>query len=127
MAVNTRVAGVITRCGGEAQRRRSRPEFPGGLFIAASFGLSEPHAGSDAGALRTTARRDGHDYVINGSKQWITSGDQAGGIIVLASTRHPGSQGIRLFFWQGGTQGHHGGRLQEKTGLSTSSHAPSAS
>jgi len=78
MAVNNLVAETIVKFGTEEQKRRYVPEITSGRFVAASFGLSEPHAGSDAGALRTTARRDGGDYVLNGSKQWITSGDQAG-------------------------------------------------
>src|SRR5438105_15938821 len=86
MAVTNMVAETIARFGSDAQKRRYLPEITSGRFIAASSGLSEPHAGSDAAALRTSARRDGDDYVINGSKQWITSGDEAGVIIVWART-----------------------------------------
>src|SRR5213082_3160885 len=94
MAVTNMVAETINRFGSDAQKRRYLPEITSGRFIAASFGLSEPHAGSDAGALRTAARRDGDDYVINGSKQWITSGDEAGVIIVWARTGVEGPKGI---------------------------------
>ena len=86
MAVSNLVAETIVRFGTEEQKKRYVPEIASGRFVAASFGLSEPHAGSDAGALRTTARRDGAEFVINGSKQWITSGDRAGVIIVWART-----------------------------------------
>src|SRR6267154_134328 len=121
MAVNNLVAEIIVHFGTEEQKARYVPEITSGRFAAASFGLSEPHAGSDAGALRTTARRDGADYVINGSKQWITSGDQAGVIIVWARTGEPGTRGISAFLVEGGSQGLHVGRHEDKMGLRASS------
>ncbi|MGZ6125707.1 MAG: acyl-CoA dehydrogenase family protein [Myxococcales bacterium] len=121
MAVNNLVAETIFRFGSEAQRQRYLPEITSGRFVTASFGLSEPHAGSDAGALRTTARRDGNDYVINGSKQWITSGDRAGVILVWARTGEPGTKGISCFLVDGGTKGLHVGRHEDKMGLRGSS------
>jgi len=121
MAVNNLVAEIIVRFGTEEQKSRYVPEITSGRFAAASFGLSEPHAGSDAGALRTTARRDGADYVINGSKQWITSGDQAGVIIVWARTGEPGTKGISAFLVEGGSKGLHVGRHEDKMGLRASS------
>src|SRR3954454_9795332 len=60
MAVSNMVAETIVRFGSEAQKLRYVPEITSGRFQAAIFGLSEPHAGSDAAALRTTARRDGN-------------------------------------------------------------------
>jgi alkylation response protein AidB-like acyl-CoA dehydrogenase len=121
MAVNNLVAETIFRFGDEAQRRRYLPEITSGRFVTVSFGLSEPHAGSDAGALRTTARRDGNDYVINGSKQWITSGDRAGVIVVWARTDGPGTKGISCFLLEGGAKGLHVGRHEDKMGLRASS------
>jgi alkylation response protein AidB-like acyl-CoA dehydrogenase len=121
MAVNNLVAETIFRFGSEAQKERYLPEITSGRFVAASFGLSEPHSGSDAGALRTTARPDGGDYVINGSKQWITSGDRAGVIIVWARTGEPGTKGISAFLVEGGTKGLHVGRHEDKMGLRASS------
>jgi hypothetical protein len=121
MAVNNLVAETIVRCGTEEQKKRYVPEIASGRFVAASFGLSEPHAGSDAGALRTTARRDGAEYVINGSKQWITSGDRAGVIIVWARTGEPGTRGITAFLVEGGSNGLHVGRHEDKMGLRASS------
>jgi alkylation response protein AidB-like acyl-CoA dehydrogenase len=121
MAVNNLVADTIFRFGSEAQKRRYLPEICSGRFIAASFGLSEPHAGSDAGALRTTARRDGGEYVINGSKQWITSGDEAGVIIVWARTGVEGPKGVSCFLVEGGVKGLHVGRHEDKMGLRASS------
>ena len=121
MAVNNLVAETIARHGTEAQKRRYVPEITSGRYVAASFGLSEPHAGSDAAALRTTARRDGNEYVINGSKQWITSGDRAGVIIVGARTGVEGNRGISCFLVEGGTKGLHVGRHEDKMGLRASS------
>jgi len=121
MAVNNLVAETIVRFGTEEQTQRYVPEITSGRFVAASFGLSEPHAGSDAGAMHTTARKDGSDYVINGTKQWITSGDQAGVIIVWARTGKPGTKGISAFLVEGGSKGLHVGRHEEKMGLRASS------
>src|SRR3989475_2165901 len=121
MAVNNLVAETIVRFGSEEQKRRYVPEITSGRFVAASFGLSEPHAGSDAGALTTTARKDGTEYVLNGSKQWITSGDRAGVIIVWARTGEPGTKGISAFLVEGGSRGLHLGRREDKMGLRASS------
>src|SRR5438067_7651480 len=121
MAVNNLVAETIARFGSEEQKRRYIPELTSGRFLAASFGLSEPHAGSDAGALRTSARRDGGDYVINGTKQWMTSGDQAGVIIVWARTGVEGPKGISSFLVEGGAKGLHVGRHENRMGSRASS------
>ena len=124
MGVNNMVAETICRFGSEQQKRKYVPEITSGRFAAASFGLSEPHSGSDASALRTTARRDGAFWVINGSKQWITSGDHAGVILVWARTAElPGhaSRGISCFLVEGGSKGLHAGSHEDKMGLRASS------
>ncbi len=121
MAVNNLVAETICRFGTEEQKRRYVPEITSGRFVTVSFGLSEPHAGSDAGALRTTARRDGGEFVIEGSKQWITSGDRAGVIIVWARTGEAGTKGVSCFLVEGGAKGIHVGRHEDKMGLRGSS------
>ncbi|HET9753027.1 MAG TPA: acyl-CoA dehydrogenase family protein [Myxococcales bacterium] len=121
MAVNNMVAETIVRFGSEEQKARYVPEITSGRFAAAAFGLSEPHAGSDAAALRTSARRDGSGWVLNGSKQWITSGDRAGVIVVWARTGEEGAKGISCFLVEGGTPGLHVGRHEEKMGLRASS------
>src|SRR5215470_7902949 len=84
MAVNNMVAETIVKFGSDEQKKRYVPEVTSGRFAAVSYGLSEPHCGSDAAALRTTARRDGSGWVLNGSKQWITSGDHAGVFVIWA-------------------------------------------
>jgi alkylation response protein AidB-like acyl-CoA dehydrogenase len=121
MAVNNMVAETIVRFGTHGQARKYVPEIVSGRFEAASFGLSEPHCGSDAAALRTTARRDGAGWVLNGSKQWISSGDRAGVIIVWARTGGEGARGISAFLVEGGSRGLHVGKHEEKMGLRGSS------
>ena len=124
MGVNNMVAETIVKFGSAEQKQKYVPEITSGRFAAASFGLSEPHCGSDAAALRTTARRDGAFWVINGSKQWITSGDQAGVIIVWARTETvPGQQtkGISAFLVEGGAKGLSIGKHEDKMGLRASS------
>src|SRR6266568_754101 len=96
-------------------------ELTSGRFAAGSFGLSEPSGGSDAAALRTSARRDGAGWVLNGEKQWITSGDRAGVIIVWARTQPgPGSHGISAFLVEGGQPGLRLGKHEDKMGLRAS-------
>src|SRR5437667_7265863 len=110
MGVNNMVAETIVKFGSAEQKQKYVPEIASGRFAAASFGLSEPHCGSDAAALRTTARRDGAFWVINGSKQWITSGDHAGVIVIWARTGEEGAKGISCFLVEGGAPGLHVGK-----------------
>ncbi|MCA1828621.1 MAG: acyl-CoA dehydrogenase family protein [Myxococcales bacterium] len=117
MAVNNMVAETIVRFGTEAQKRKYVPEITSGRFEAASYGLSEPQGGSDAAALRTTARKDGSGWVLNGSKQWITSGDRAGVIVVWARSGDAGSKGISCFLVEPGLPGLHVGKHEDKMGL----------
>jgi alkylation response protein AidB-like acyl-CoA dehydrogenase len=121
MAVNNMVAETIVRFGSDEQKRSYVPEITSGRFEAGSFGLSEPHSGSDAASLKTTARRDGGSWVINGSKQWITSGDRAGVIVVWARTGEEGAKGISCFLVEGGASGLSIGRHEDKMGLRASS------
>jgi alkylation response protein AidB-like acyl-CoA dehydrogenase len=121
MAVTNMVAETIVRFGTPEQRRRYVPELTSGRFAAGSFGLSEPSGGSDAAALRTRARRDGAGWVLNGEKQWITSGDRAGVIIVWARTQPgKGSRGISAFLVEGGQPGLRVGKHEDKMGLRAS-------
>ena len=86
-----------------------------------AFCLTEPHAGSDASALRTTARRDGDSYVINGVKQFITSGKQADVAIVMAVTdKGAGKRGISAFWVPTNTPGYIVARIEEKLGQHSS-------
>lgn len=84
-----------------------------------AFSLSEPGAGSDAGALEATAVRDGDDYVLNGSKNWVTNGQQAGVILVFARTgdKDSGNKGLSCFIVERGTKGLVLGKAEDKMGL----------
>jgi len=123
MAVNNMVAETLVQFGSPELQRKYIPELTTGRFQAGSFGLSEAHCGSDAAALRTVARRDGPGWVLNGSKQWITSGDRAGVIIVWARTANDGSpaKNISCFLVEQGAPGLGIGRHEEKMGLRASS------
>jgi alkylation response protein AidB-like acyl-CoA dehydrogenase len=86
-----------------------------------AFCLTEPHAGSDASALRTTARRDGDSYVLNGVKQFITSGKNADVAIVMAVTdKAAGKRGISAFWVPTNTLGYIVARIEEKLGQHSS-------
>ena len=121
MAVTNMVGETIARFGTEAQRRRHLPRLASGEYLAGAFGLSEPHAGSDAGALRTRAVRQGDRGVLEGEKQWITSGDVAGVIVVWARTdAQLETRGVTAFLVEQGTPGLRVGRHEEKMGIRAS-------
>ena len=120
MGVTNMVAEVIQQFGTEAQRRKYIPEITSGRFQAASFALSEAGAGSDAGSMKTTARRDGERWVINGEKAWITSGPRAGVFVLWARTGGEGTAGISAFLVEPGAPGFSIGRHEDKLGLRAS-------
>lgn len=106
----------ILKYGSEAQKQQFLRPLAEGKMIGA-FALTEPHAGSDASDLRTKARRDGDDYVLNGSKQFITSGQHAGIVIVFAVTDAAlGKKGISAFIVPTDTPGFSVARVEEKLG-----------
>ncbi|MBK8169769.1 MAG: acyl-CoA dehydrogenase family protein [Sandaracinaceae bacterium] len=123
MAVTNMVGEVIAKFGSDAQRKKYNPWLASGETVGA-FALSEPDAGSDPGAMRTTARRDGDDYIIDGQKQWITSGAWAGVFVVWARTGEAGTKGISCFLVEGGTPGLKVGHHEDKTGLRGSNTVP---
>ncbi len=109
--------GPIYYFGTEAQKKKWLPHLCSGKGLAA-FGLTEPEAGSDAGATRTTAVRDGDFYILNGSKMWITSGAIADVVIVSAKTDpQAGTRGISCFLVEKGTPGFIPGKNEPKMGL----------
>src|SRR5918911_159222 len=91
---------AIWRWGTEEQKERWLPPMHAGEAIGC-FGLTEPDAGSDPASMRTRARRDGSDWVLNGAKMWITNGSVADVAVVWAQT----DEGIRGFLVQRGTRG----------------------
>ena len=121
MAVTNMVAEVIARYGNEEQKRRHLPRLCSGDYPAGSFALSEAGAGSDPGSMSTRAVRDGDDWILSGAKQWITSGDQAGVIVVWARTGGEGTHGLSCFLVEQGTPGLSVTRKEDKLGLRASS------
>ncbi len=117
MSVHTSVGCMpILKFGTEAQKERFLPKLASGEWIG-GFALTEPQAGSDASNLRTTAKRDGDHYVINGAKQFITSGKNGQVIIVFAVTDPAaGKKGISAFIVPTDTPGYEVVRVEEKLG-----------
>ncbi len=122
VSVSNMVAELIARVGSEAQRQTHVPKLVDGDYVCGSFALSEPQAGSDPSAMATTATRTSSGWRLQGTKQWITSGDRAGLIVVWAVTdRDAGHRGISAFLVPGNAQGLSVSRAEEKMGLHGSS------
>lgn len=108
---------LIYRFGSEEQKLKYLPGLTSGRGLAA-FGLTEPEAGSDAGAVKTTAVLDGDQWVINGQKVFITSGSIADVVIIAAITdKSAGTRGISNFIVEMDTPGFRPGRDEHKMGL----------
>ncbi|MCE8439117.1 acyl-CoA dehydrogenase family protein [Rhodovulum sulfidophilum] len=106
----------ILRYGTEEQKARFLPKMAAGEWIG-GFALTEPQAGSDASALKTTARREGDHYVIDGAKQFITSGQNGAVVIVFAVTdKAAGKKGISAFIVPTDTQGYKVVSVERKLG-----------
>jgi alkylation response protein AidB-like acyl-CoA dehydrogenase len=119
VAVNGLPQIILSTFGNDAQRQRLLPGLAAGELLGA-FALSEPGSGSDAASLRTTAVRDGGDYVLNGTKFWITHGGYADVYVVMARTGGPGPKGVSAFLVEKGTPGLGYGKKEEKMGLRAS-------
>ena len=121
MAVTNMVGEVIAAFGTEEQKQKYNPKLASGEYAAGAFALSEPGAGSDPGGMSTTATRDGDTWVLDGQKQWITSGAHAGVMVVWARTgdreKLPGTRGISCFLVEGGTPGLIIGKAEDKMGI----------
>jgi butyryl-CoA dehydrogenase len=110
----------IILSGNEEQKKRWLPDIAAGRKLAA-FALTEPQAGSDAGAVRTTAIRDGDHYVLNGTKQWITNGGEAEIYSVMALTNPAkGPRGASCIIVEKGTPGFTFGKKEDKLGIRAS-------
>jgi acyl-CoA dehydrogenase len=107
----------VVMFGTEAQKQAWLPKLASGEVIA-SFALTEPEAGSDAASLRTTAIRDGSDYVVNGTKRFITNANRAGMFTLLARSdpSKPGASGISAFIVPARTPGISIGKPEKKMG-----------
>ena len=111
------VAPYIEKYGTEDQKRRWLPAMVTGEAIGA-IAMTEPGTGSDLKAVRTTAIRNGDDYVINGSKTFITNGINADLVLLVAKTNHDiGAKGVSLFLADTKVEGFRNGRNLKKIGL----------
>jgi alkylation response protein AidB-like acyl-CoA dehydrogenase len=117
---NTLVDTCIMRYGNEDQRDRYLPRLAADMVGA--YALSEAGSGSDAFALQTRARRDGDDWILDGSKLWITNGEEAGLFIVFANANpEAGYKGITAFLVERDTDGFVVGKKEDKLGIRASS------
>lgn len=107
----------ISRYGTDAQKEKYLPKCVSGEIITA-IAMTEPGAGSDLQGIKTTAVKDGDDYVINGSKTFITNGQLADLVVVVTKTDpSAGSRGISLFLVEAGTEGFSKGKNLDKVGM----------
>ncbi|MFF9149035.1 acyl-CoA dehydrogenase family protein [Streptomyces sp. NPDC055051] len=106
---------AIWKHGSEEQKQRWLPKMAAGEYIGC-FGLTEPDAGSDPGAMRTNAKRDGSDWILNGTKMWITNGSVADVAVVWARTE----EGVRGFLVPAGTPGFSAPEIKMKLSLRAS-------
>lgn len=117
---NSLACGITLKYGSEAQKQEWLTRLASGQVLGC-FCLTEPHVGSDASAIKTTAVRDGDHWVINGVKQFITTGKHAEVAIVFAVTdKEAGKKGISCFLVPTATPGYQVARLEEKMGQKAS-------
>ncbi|MEW6715276.1 MAG: acyl-CoA dehydrogenase family protein, partial [Nitrospirota bacterium] len=107
--------------GSEEQKKKYLPDIAAGKKLVA-FALTEANAGSDAGGVQTTAVKEGSEYVLNGTKQWITNGGEAEINTVVAMTnKSKGARGASMFVVEKGTKGFGFGKKENKLGIRASS------
>ncbi len=107
--------------GSDAQKKKYLPDIATGKKLVA-FGLTEANAGSDASGIQTTARLEGNEYVVNGTKQWITNGGEADIYTIIAITdKTKGPRGASAFVVEKGTPGFTFGKKENKMGIRSSS------
>ncbi len=118
VSVNNMVNEVIQALGSTEQKKRYISKICSGEYLAGAFALTEPGAGSDPAGMTTTAVRDGDEWVLNGSKIFITSGSFAGVFVVWAVTDSAArkGKGISLFLVEAGTKGLIIGKKEKKMG-----------
>ncbi|GAA4303157.1 acyl-CoA dehydrogenase [Compostibacter hankyongensis] len=119
-AHNSLCTGHILQFGSEEQQRKYLPRLASGEWIGA-WGLTEPGTGSDAANMKTVARREGGEWVLNGTKCWITHGISAEVAVVIARTGGTGdNHGMSAFIVERGTPGFSGGKKENKLGMRAS-------
>ncbi len=111
----------IVLFGSEEQKQKYLPDLAAGKKVAA-FAVTEPEAGSDASAIKTTAKKEGDYYVLNGLKHFITNGGDAETYVVIAMTdKNKGARGASAFIIEKGMKGFSFGKKEEKLGIRASS------
>ncbi|MDP9193627.1 MAG: acyl-CoA dehydrogenase family protein [Acidobacteriota bacterium] len=118
-AHNSLGSGHIYLAGNEAQKKKWLPKLTSGEWIGA-WGLTEPGSGSDAGGLRTTAVRDGNDWVLNGTKNFITNATYADISVVLAVNDREAKKGVTAFAVEMDRKGIRPGKKENKLGMRVS-------
>ncbi len=123
VSVNNMVCEVIQALGTDEQKKKYIPRICSGEYPAGAFGLTEQGAGSDPASMTTSAVRDGDDWILNGSKIFITSASCAGVFVVWAVTdpRVPKGKGVSVFLVEAGTEGFAIGKAEKKMGQHASS------
>jgi len=119
VSVHSMIASAIDRLGTPAQKERWLPALSTGDVIA-GFALTESDAGSDASAIRATATKSPDGYVLDGRKQWCTSGSYAGIVMGMFRTGGPGARGVSAFLIEPSLAGISVERVTEKLGIHTS-------
>ncbi|HEY5258913.1 MAG TPA: acyl-CoA dehydrogenase family protein [Candidatus Baltobacteraceae bacterium] len=119
VSVHTMICNAILTLGTQEQKARWLPPLTGGNAIAA-FALTEPDAGSDAAAIRATARRTDAGYVLNGRKQWCTNGGYGAVTMAMFRTGAPGAKGVSAFLVDNALPGIVVEKVTEKLGIRTS-------
>ncbi len=106
--------------GTQEQKKKYLPSLAKGEKLAA-FGLTEPEAGSDASAIKTTAKKEGNSYILNGTKHFITNGAEAEIYVIIAMTdKSKGARGASAFIVEKGTPGFSFGKKEDKMGIRAS-------
>jgi butyryl-CoA dehydrogenase len=107
--------------GSEEQKKKYLPDIASGKKLVA-FGLTEASAGSDAAGVQTTAKLEGNEYILNGTKQWITNGGEAEVYTIIAMTdKNKGARGASAFIVEKDTPGFSFGKKENKLGIRSSS------
>ncbi|MFT4946138.1 MAG: alkylation response protein AidB-like acyl-CoA dehydrogenase [Natronomonas sp.] len=119
LSVHCLATSCIRNFGSETHREEWLPAMNDGRPVGA-FALSEPQAGSNPAEMTTEARPDGDEYVINGTKQWITNGQRSGVVILFAKTDRDDPNSITQFLVPKETAGVHVGKREDKLGLRAS-------
>jgi len=119
-AHNSLCTGHILAFGNEEQKRKYLPKLASAEFIGA-WGLTEPNTGSDAGNMQCVAQKDGDEWVINGTKSWITHGKSGDVAVVICRTGEPRTKdNSTSFIVERGTKGFIGGKKENKLGMRAS-------